>query len=140
MWEIGELQGLLNPSSKDSDQGRLAWWLAACQRGYDCSTTADWVVAMCGTNITCVAGNNGEDAIQSLAGNKWFSVRRRAEVINEKLNAGVSARFWAVTRSSSADAEKSRGNRDQAFFNFVREDRRRPTNSIRRRTGLSIVH
>ena len=87
MWVIGEVQGMLNRSGTDKAEG-LAWWLAACHRGYDCSTTADWVVAMCRTNITCTVGNNGEDVIQALAGDKWSAVQQRAEVINDELNAG----------------------------------------------------
>lgn len=88
MWVIGEVQGMLNPSGTDTNEERLAWWLAACQRGYDCGTTANWVMAICRSNITCTAGNNGEDAIQSLAGNKWPVVQQRAQAINDKLNAG----------------------------------------------------
>ncbi len=88
MWVIGEVQGMLNPSGTDTNAERLAWWLAACQKGYDCSTTADWVVAACKSSIGCTAGNNGEDVIQYMAGNKWAAVQQRAEVISNKLNSG----------------------------------------------------
>jgi hypothetical protein len=41
--------------------GKLAWWLLACNHGYDCSENASWYERICVTDFRCQTRKNGED-------------------------------------------------------------------------------
>jgi hypothetical protein len=86
IWSIGAVQGYLK-SSDDAVIDQLAWWLVSCQRGYDCSSRADWVRLDCIDETYCVGGISGIDYIRNGAGAHWAEVQERAQEIDAKLNA-----------------------------------------------------
>jgi hypothetical protein len=88
LFSIGEAQGLLDPLNSDKNTNRFAWWLVACQRGFDCSATADWVKVSCGNDPQCASANSPSDLVRSLAGDSWPGVQQRAQEISAKLDAG----------------------------------------------------
>jgi len=87
LWYIGLAQGLLNPGSATALQDQYAWWLVSCQRGMDCSPDADWIQMSCQD----MCGLSGPDFIRIAAGNHWQEVERRAQEIDDKVNAGDSS-------------------------------------------------
>ena len=87
LFTIGEVQPLLNPLSTQNDVNRLAWWVVACRRGFNCSASADWVRSVCGDTAPCASAVDSADRLRILAGNDWTKVRRRAQEIDSKLNA-----------------------------------------------------
>ena len=84
LFTIGWAQGFLNQSSSDKIVNRLAWIYVACERGYDCSSNADWVVLGCSG---CDAGSP-DNLMMTIAGGNWPNVQQRAQEINAKLDAG----------------------------------------------------
>ena len=88
LFNIGEAQALLDPSNLDKNTNRLAWWLIACERGFDCSASASWVENTCGGDPNCASINSSTDRIRALAGDNWPSVQQRAQEISGKLDAG----------------------------------------------------
>ena len=87
LFTIGEVQPLLNPLSTENDINRLAWWLVACRRGFNCSASADWVRSVCGDIAPCASAVDSADRLRLLAGDDWIKVRQLAEEINSKLEA-----------------------------------------------------
>lgn len=67
----------------------MAWHLVACQRGYDCSASADWVIRTCALTPACGPTDSGVDLIRATTGVQLQgTVSHRAEEINAQLNAG----------------------------------------------------
>jgi hypothetical protein len=88
LFAIGDVQGLLYPADSDTNTTRFAWWLLACQRGFDCSGGADWVRNTCAGDPQCASASSPSDLVRSLAGDKWPAVQQRAQEISAKLAAG----------------------------------------------------
>jgi hypothetical protein len=88
LFDIGEAQGMLYPASSDVNARRFAWWLVACQRGFDCSENADWVKNSCGDDADCATASSPSDRVRRLAGDQWPDVQQRAQEISAKLDAG----------------------------------------------------
>jgi hypothetical protein len=88
LFTIGEAQGLLYPANSDTNAARYAWWLVACQRGFDCSAGGDWVKNTCAGDPQCASANSPSDLVRSLAGDEWPDVQQRAQEISAKLDAG----------------------------------------------------
>jgi len=88
LFDIGAAQGMLNPSNDDAQTERLAWWLAACQRGLDCTAKAAWVQNRCSYDPKCASAGSPSDLVRMLAGDDWSVVRQRANDIDAKLDAG----------------------------------------------------
>jgi hypothetical protein len=65
----------------------MAWRLVACQRGFDCSATADWVVIACQVDTSCVPGESGLDVVRATAGSEVDQVESRAAEISAQLNS-----------------------------------------------------
>lgn len=82
----GDASELLHPSS-DNNTERNAWWLVACERGFDCSPNADWVKSVCYIDPQC-ASIGPSEIVEYLAGADWPRVQQRAEELKSKLDAG----------------------------------------------------
>jgi hypothetical protein len=79
----------LHPPSNGQHTNQLAWMLVACQRGYDCSGSPDWVTTGCPNCGTRSPANQTPDnTMMTIAGDNWPAVQQRAQEINAKLNAG----------------------------------------------------
>jgi hypothetical protein len=87
LWKIGVAQGFLNQSFSDKVKNQLAWWLVSCQRGYDCSSGADWIELECQDDTYCTDGISGIDYIRKGSGADWPEVQQRAQDINAKLKS-----------------------------------------------------
>jgi hypothetical protein len=88
LFEIGDMQSMLDPAGIDNGTKRLAWWLVACERGLDCSTNAEWVKNTCAMDPQCASVGGPTDIVQMLAGENWPNVQQYALDISEKLDAG----------------------------------------------------
>ena len=88
LFSIGETQALLDPSNLDKNTNRFAWWLIACERGFDCSADADWVKNTCGSDPQCASVTGPTDLVRALSGDNWPSVQQRAQEISGKLDDG----------------------------------------------------
>jgi hypothetical protein len=89
LFRIGEAQPLLDPANTDSNTNRFAWWLLACQSGFDCTANAEWVKNSCANAPQCVASANGpSDIVRILAGDKWPEVEQRAHDLSISLDEG----------------------------------------------------
>jgi hypothetical protein len=90
LWNVGELQHLLNPTLSDAENQNkmLAWQLVACRRGYDCGPNAQWVVNACYLADMVCPGRTGEELIQNQAGQRLAAVEQVAYDISDKLDAG----------------------------------------------------
>ena len=89
LFDIGSLQGTLTQATPtDEKTTRYAWWLVACQRGFDCSTKAEWVINSCNNAPICASANSPGDLVRTFSGDNWPDVQQRAMEINAKLDAG----------------------------------------------------
>jgi TPR repeat protein len=88
IFSIGEAQSLLNPSNSDTNATRFAWWLVACQRGFDCSGDAEWVKSGCAEASPCSSASGPSELIRILSRDEWPEVQQRAQEISSKLDAG----------------------------------------------------
>jgi TPR repeat protein len=84
---IGELQNTLKPANPDTS-AQFAWWLVACERGFDCSSNAEWVKTTCAGDPQCASAAGPSDLVRYLAGDKWPEVQEQAKAISAKLSAG----------------------------------------------------
>jgi hypothetical protein len=88
LWSIGTAQGMLAQTYEDKAINELAWWLVSCQRGFDCSSQADWIHFDCPDLSFCAPDINGTDYIRNAAGPTCPAVEQRAQDISAKLDAG----------------------------------------------------
>ena len=89
-WTIGSAQPLLRPKDPEIDLDRLAWALAACERGYDCTESADWYQTVChlDPNKRCQPGENGIDLLRREAGNSFMEAESRSRLLLEAMRKG----------------------------------------------------
>jgi hypothetical protein len=87
---VGEAQGYLNNFGVDATKNELAWWLVACQRGLPCDSNSEFQLDVA-LNDGLLEELSGPDLICAMAGKDCQDVERRAQEINEKLNA----RSWS---------------------------------------------
>jgi hypothetical protein len=85
LFDIGETASMLHPGDMTST---FAWWLVACERGVDCSPTAEWVENACYLEPQCASATSPGELIRMFAGDDWPAVRQRADEISSKLAAG----------------------------------------------------
>jgi hypothetical protein len=79
---------ILVPEGQGYEWDFLAWRLAACQRGFDCSRQSDFVKWTCYADTNCQPYETATDLIRRVTGNDFPDVEARARWINEKLDAG----------------------------------------------------
>jgi TPR repeat protein len=91
LWRIGEVQGLLGSGARTQEQltiDQFAWWLVACEKGYDCSEQAPWHQTVCTYDRNCQPGESGVDYIQRSAQlMNVYDLDQRAREITQKLNS-----------------------------------------------------
>lgn len=100
LWQIGQMQGVLNsahgPSTDGAAEGMypqlkdtFAWWLVACARGYDCGERAEWYRTLCLYTPDCRPGENGVEFMRREAQlQNVYDLDQRIQEINERLDAG----------------------------------------------------
>ena len=97
MARISDAVVLLYGENESSDIDRLAWLLVACDRGYDCTSNAEWVMFSCGYSSNCMSYTDPWSLVMSWAGDKWHSVQHRATELNERIDAGQWTRLGLGT-------------------------------------------
>src|SRR5262249_50060051 len=88
LWQIGDLQRLLNPSQsrEEQDLNSIAWYYIACQRGFDCSGYGDPVEQPCAPSAgSCT---RVPERLISMAHYNWAPVQERVNELNAALDAG----------------------------------------------------
>jgi TPR repeat protein len=88
LWNVGLAQRAINQSSEEKVTNQLAWWIVACQRGFDCGANADWFRLACHYDSNCAPGETGLDYLQRNASQISPVAQERAVEINAKLDAG----------------------------------------------------
>lgn len=73
---------------QDAKSAAQPWRVAACIRGADCSSQADWVREFCRTAGNCQPGESGLDLLRRSLGPRYDEVERQARDINSKIDAG----------------------------------------------------
>ena len=90
IWELGDtVHGIgLEPEGDDPGWDNLAWNLAACLRGFDCSPQSEAVRMMCIYDRACQPYETVADLIRRATQNDFPALETRARWINEKIDAG----------------------------------------------------
>jgi hypothetical protein len=103
LFNIGQAQGYLNNFNGDAMKNELAWRLVACQRGLPCGSNSEFQrdVAL---NDSLLEELSGPELICTMAGKDCQDVERRAQEINEKLNAGAWDQLGLQSRLLSEGA------------------------------------
>jgi hypothetical protein len=94
---LSALDELNNPRLNDAhvqgerNKNKLAWWLLACNRGYDCSENAPWFGAICASDPHCQTGQTTavEYIHQTAQDLRYTNLEQRAEELDAKLDAGA---------------------------------------------------
>ena len=77
-------------SNKTQDQAAQlmsAWWLAGCERGYDCGSESEWIQATCTSDPQCANKPTVVEELQRTAGAKFGEVQQLAEKINAAIDS-----------------------------------------------------
>lgn len=101
---VGEAQGYLNNFGGDTTKNQLAWWLVACQRGLPCDSNSEFQLDVA-LNDGLLEELSGPDLICAMAGKDCQDVERRAQEINEKLNAGAWSELDLQSRALPETAD-----------------------------------
>jgi hypothetical protein len=89
MWAIGEMQYALN-DSEDSTKVQWAWWLAACERGYECGPQAILLEFTCRYE-QCPPGETVVQYMRRLLQTDFPAV----EELAREINANIDAEAWS---------------------------------------------
>jgi len=76
------------PAGGEIDRDHLAWYLAACARGFDCAAQSEIVRELCRFDPTCQPYETLVDLVRRASGNDFPDLEARARWINEKIDAG----------------------------------------------------
>jgi hypothetical protein len=88
VWQLADLSKLFVGDAAQAAELDWVWRLAACQRGFDCSQTAEWYRVMCRSDPNCQPYETGVDFIRRLRADDFAEIERRAADLNAKIDAG----------------------------------------------------
>jgi hypothetical protein len=94
MWKIGDLQGFLKPDSEESAKAQWAWWLAACDRGYECGPQALVMEFSCRYEA-CPPGETVVEYMKRFLQTDFPAV----EDLAREINADIDAENWSELES-----------------------------------------
>ena len=86
LFQFGDLTGMFRDVDSAS-QEQWVWRLAACQRGYDCSSSAEWLRAFCRFDRNCQPYEGGVDFIRRNNPGDFEEIDTLARDLNAKLDA-----------------------------------------------------
>jgi hypothetical protein len=86
VWEVGDLTLLFSDDEK-ATHDQWVWKVAACQRGYDCSHSAEWRKAYCRFDMNCQPYETGLDVIRRLTKSDYDQIEQEAKELNARLDA-----------------------------------------------------
>jgi hypothetical protein len=89
MWKIGDAQELLDGTDEEQRLRKWSWWLAACQRGYDCENSR-WMEFSCRFDHMCAQDKDATDFIRRLTGLDFPEIESRAK----QINAAIDSESW----------------------------------------------
>jgi hypothetical protein len=87
VWGVGDLALLFSGNSEKAGHYEWIWKIAACQRGYDCSSTAEWRKAYCRFDMNCQPYETGFDVIRRLTKSDYDQIEQEAKELNARLDA-----------------------------------------------------
>lgn len=87
LFTISDMLPLIRSTDTDDDYERFAWMTLACERGFDCSAQAEWVVGSC-LAAECQSINSPTELVRILVGDRWPEVQARARELGASLDAG----------------------------------------------------
>jgi hypothetical protein len=87
IWRIGEIQPLLVDDEHEQTVRTWAWWLVACERGFDCEQSA-WMEYNCRFDQMCAQDRNATDFIRRMTDLDFPEVEARAKDINASIDSG----------------------------------------------------
>jgi hypothetical protein len=70
-----------NRTSEEYGNLVSAWQLLACQRGYDCGESSEWLRSMCNWDPQCASGQTVADYLQRQLGTRFDDVQKLAKTI-----------------------------------------------------------
>jgi len=87
IWVVGDLTLLIRGNLDQPRHDQWIWKLAACQRGYDCSSTAEWRKAYCRFDVNCQPYETGLDIIRRYTKSDYDEIEQEAKDLNARLDA-----------------------------------------------------
>ncbi len=88
IWEVGNTPLGPPPEVGELSTDHLPWYLAACQRGLDCSPQSETVRQMCRFDPSCQPYESATDILRRGNENEFPELEARARWVNEKIDAG----------------------------------------------------
>jgi len=95
LWKFGESQGFFEDDPKQAMKAQFAWFLVACQRGYDCGESSSWYRSAChadGRHL-CRPGEDVITFIKRETQNDFLEIEQLATQINVRLDNGSFEEF-----------------------------------------------
>lgn len=80
----------VDPTARsEEDYGNLvsAWQLVACERGYDCGASSEWLRSLCNYDVQCASGQSFTDYLRRQLGSRFEDVQRLAAQIKAAVDA-----------------------------------------------------
>jgi hypothetical protein len=85
---IGEVAHLISHDTESDPLQRWVWLLAACKRGHDCGSDAEWHRYYCHYDWNCQPSDTGADLVRRANPETFDEIDRLADALNAKLDAG----------------------------------------------------
>jgi len=88
IWQVANTPLGVLDADGEVDMEYMAWSVAACQRGFDCSPQSDAVRWACMWDRACQPFESLTDVLRRARGEEFTEIEARARWINEKIDAG----------------------------------------------------
>lgn len=87
IFQAADLAMLFLGDDVKADEAQWVWRVAACKRGLDCGPNSDWIKMACKYDYNCQPQDNVLDLIRRYNSQRYDTIDRKANELNEKLDA-----------------------------------------------------
>jgi hypothetical protein len=88
LFGMAEFVDLTGKTPEQAGQLISAWWLVACERGYDCSAQSDVARSTCTVDPQCANAPTVVEELQRVNGAKFDEIQQLAELIGAAIDSG----------------------------------------------------
>ena len=94
IFDLARVTWRLTPQGESSDETAAVWVIAACTRGFDCSSNSESFSFVCRLDAACQPYETGIDILRRQFGSKFDDLQERAHLLNEQIDQGRFDEFW----------------------------------------------
>jgi hypothetical protein len=87
IFKFGDLATLFFGDTERASEMQWVWRLAACDRGYDCTSSAEWLKFQCRFDYNCQPNDDGVEYIRRNNSQNFDSIQSKAKDLSASLDA-----------------------------------------------------